>query len=72
MPDPMTIATRYGLPWGIATGLAVAVAYLYKTTTPNRIYDRECDRNESLTKAVASLVADVQTLLALAQRGRSS
>ena len=67
-PDPLTIAGRYGLPWGIATGLFAAIVYLYKTTVPNRLYDREVAKNEALAEAVGSLVSDVRTLLALAQR----
>ncbi len=70
-PDPLTIATRYGLPWGIATGLAAVVAYLYTTTVPNRIYERECEKNQELSKAVGNLVADVRTLLALQGRRES-
>jgi hypothetical protein len=68
--DPIKIATEYGLPWGIATGLAVALVFLYKNTVPNRVYDREVERNKALGETVQTLVADVRTLLALiGQRG---
>jgi hypothetical protein len=63
MPDPLTIATQYGLPWGIVTGLAIVIGVMYKNTVPNHVYDAEVERNKELAKAVQSLVSDVHTLL---------
>jgi hypothetical protein len=68
MPDPFKIATEYGLPWGIATGLAVAIVFMYRNTVPNRVYDKEVERNIELGKTVQSLVTDVRTLLALVSK----
>jgi len=68
-PDPLTIAERYGVWAGIATGLAAAIVYLYKTTVPNRVYERECAKSEALGESVAALVGDVRTLLTIVQQG---
>jgi hypothetical protein len=65
--DPIKIATEYGLPWGIAAGLTVALVFMYRNTVPNRVYDREVERNKALGETVQTLVADVRTLLALMQ-----
>lgn len=70
-PDPWTVAAEYGLPWGIVSGLAIALGVVYRNTVPNRVYDAEVRRNEELQKAVQNLVSDVRTLLALVNRGDS-
>jgi len=68
MPDPLDIAIRYGLPSGIALGLAYALWRVVTTWVQPHVYARECERGDKLAEAVTSLVADVQTLLALQQQ----
>lgn len=67
--DPVQIAQQYGLPWGINIGLALAIAYLYKTTVPKTVWESSEKRAQELAGALASLTADVRTLLAIVQRG---
>ena len=68
--DPITIATRYGLPWGISAGLALALWRVMSTWKQPDVYDYACERNDRLQDALDSMVTNVKTILALIQQGR--
>ena len=71
-PDPLTIATRYGLPWGVATGLFAIVLWMYTTTVPKWLYLKEVDEKTALISKVGELVGDVRELLSLVKDRRGS
>jgi len=68
--DPIAIATRYGLPWGISAGLALALWRVMSTWKQPDVYEDVCERNNRLQDALDSMVANVKTILALMQQGR--
>jgi hypothetical protein len=64
VPDPWSVAAKYGLWPGIATGLFALIVIVFW-----RVYGRECKKNDALMESLSNLTGDMKVLIALVTKG---